>query len=1007
MLKIRRIWRCLGFTTIFLFSAFLKAQDAGSQAGQLWKAATTAFSTGDYANAAANLKAIINSSATTATWLNNAVIPPAPPNRQWLEPVFFMLGAAEFNAKDWPNAITTFNAYRQLFPKSTRLSQVTFSLAQANLLGGHPEDSITLFASLLPLSDYHAKALLLLVQADERAGKGEDAITLLEKEKTAPNVSPELRGKINMRLAMLCFDNKDVAKVASLLQEMDSDILHVQNIVEFNTLATKEGDLFLFHKKVDDALKCYRLVRSNEEIAAIQTRQIEILHQQRNANLVRIQADPLNSSQLQVANKDIDDQIAKDEQVSAKYRDLPPVLPPLYLRIGRAYATEEEFWEAAVVYREIMRRYPSCAESEGALYGSIVAFYKLKQNDRDGALCQTYLTQYPQGKYTDSVRFLRGAAAYNAEDFDNAITYFNDALKSPANNPRREQIELLLGDIKLRQGKYDEAVASYRHYEQDYPETPATGNSAGGSFGTASLGNFEKAEYRIALALVLGGKLDDAEKALDAYLQKYPEGAYVADVEYRLDVIKFANKQYDQVISDSVAWQQKYGTASPLAEVLSLMGDCYASEDRDDEAIKTYTASYQAARSPNVLNYSIFAAAKLLQKHTRWADIVQMFQEFIENNPDHPTAVAAIVWIGRADIKLGKVEQAKQFMADTAKQYLNDPSREAVDEIITQLAQLYAHRHLQLSPPPTAVPPVSPAVLTSASVPPSIGAGLSSADTTLATAASNVQPPVSAAEDPTQALEEILTIPDLDSQATARARILYAKAELARLQRQNEVAKQILLEIGKDFKPEDLSPILLGKVGDCLVQEGQTDQAVSFYNQLMDEYAKSAVVDYAYNGLGQIAYAQKDYQKADRYFSKALDKGLAEGKLKEITLGEAQTLLELNRPEEARPLFEQVASTRAWRGEATALSVFSLGQIEMQLGKFAEANAYYQRVFVAYQGYPDVQAKAYLKSGQAFEKLGRVTEAVNTYSEMLRNPHLSSFPEFSDAKQRLDQLAQK
>src|ERR1700722_1808738 len=143
MSKIRRIGRRLGFTTIFLFSALLKAQDAGSQAGQLWKAATAAFSTGDYANAAVNSKAIINSSATTATWLNNTVIPPAPPNRQWLEPVFFMLGAAEFNAKDWPNAITTFNAYRQLFPKSTRLSQVTFSLAQANLLSGHPRDAIT------------------------------------------------------------------------------------------------------------------------------------------------------------------------------------------------------------------------------------------------------------------------------------------------------------------------------------------------------------------------------------------------------------------------------------------------------------------------------------------------------------------------------------------------------------------------------------------------------------------------------------------------------------------------------------------------------------------------------------------------------------------------------------------------------------------------------------------------------------------------------------------------
>jgi TolA-binding protein len=196
-------------------------------------------------------------------------------------------------------------------------------------------------------------------------------------------------------------------------------------------------------------------------------------------------------------------------------------------------------------------------------------------------------------------------------------------------------------------------------------------------------------------------------------------------------------------------------------------------------------------------------------------------------------------------------------------------------------------------------------------------------------------------------------------------------------------------------------------VGDCLIQNGQPDQAMSFYSLLMDEYAQSSLVDYAYNGLAQIAYDQKDYKKAKRYYFKALDKGLAASKLKEITLGEAMSLLALNRPEEAKPYFEQVASTRAWRGEATALSVFSLGEIQMEEGKFAEANAFYQRVFVAYQKYPAIQAKAYLKSGEAFEKLGKNPEAINTYTEMLNNPNLSSFPETSEAKQRLQQLAQK
>src|SRR5260370_42016411 len=98
------------------------------------------------------------------------------------------------------------------------------------------------------------------------------------------------------------------------------------------------------------------------------------------------------------------------------------------------------------------------------------------------------------------------------------------------------------------------------------------------------------------------------------------------------------------------------------------MGDCYASLGNNDEAAKAYVLSFKAAQSVDVLNYSLFAAAKTLQKQSKWTDIVTLFQDFVKNNPDHPTVVAALLWIGKANIKLGKVEEARSFLADTPKQ---------------------------------------------------------------------------------------------------------------------------------------------------------------------------------------------------------------------------------------------------------------------------------------------------------------------------------------------------
>src|SRR6202008_2119154 len=107
----------------------------------------------------------------------------------------------------------------------------------------------------------------------------------------------------------------------------------------------------------------------------------------------------------------------------------------------------------------------------------------------------------------------------------------------------------------------------------------------------------------------------------------------------------------------------------------------------------------------------------------------------------------------------------------------------------------------------------------------------------------------------------------------------------------------------------------------------------------------------------------------------------------------AKPLLATDKLDDAKKTFEQVASVREWRGESTAFSVFSLGEIEAKRGHWPEANAYFQRGYVAYQKFIPWVAKAYIRSGESFEKMGKTQEAANTYRELLRNEKLSSFAE--------------
>ena len=63
------------------------------------------------------------------------------------------------------------------------------------------------------------------------------------------------------------------------------------------------------------------------------------------------------------------------------------------------------------------------------------------------------------------------------------------------------------------------------------------------------------------------------------------------------------------------------------------------------------------------------------------------------------------------------------------------------------------------------------------------------------------------------------------------------------------------------------------------MSKGKFDPAAAFYQRLMDDFPKSQMVDFAYNGLGEIAYEKKDYPKALRYFTDGSEKIAAAQKL--------------------------------------------------------------------------------------------------------------------------------
>ena len=905
------------------------------------------FQAGNYAQAATELEALVARVELTPQ----------------VEPIFYTIGSAYFNAGDYPRAIAAFKNYRAKFPKGQHAGGASFAIAQSNLLGKNFKEAAAQMAALENDPQLREQALLFEAEAFKAAGKSDDAIRVLEKL-TGRKISTvdEMRGAI--MLAQLYAQKGDGAKALGTLKTIHQKVALADNVVELNALTVDLGDKFYNKQQFKEALACYRHAWPREQVIQLQSERIAGMQRRIEDNLAAVRANPSEIIQLASANNQLKESIAKGQRLRADFEELPSITPAIYLRLGRCFYELDRKWEAVVVNQEILDRFKEGSEREPALFSLIVALADVNQPERAGERCEQYLRDFKNGPNAATVGYLSGAVALQAGDPKAAEKYFSRILETQPKSQFREQIRYLSGNAKFMAGSYNEAVTAYEKYLSEFPK----GASA------------EDVKYRIALCALFAGKYQDAMNQLQDYIAKHPGGSFLPDAKYRLAVCKYAASLYGEVINDCEAWENQFPGNPQLGEVLALLGDAWAANDRESAAIPVYIRSYQTATTDDVMNYSLFAASKLLQKQSAWDKVAELFGGFVQDKPDNPTVVSALYWIGKAKAREGKIEQAKQLAADTIKKYIADPKRDTVEQLITQLAQFCVRKK-------------------------SVVAGVADpGQGDAAPAKPGSATPGSTTTDPDAELDRLLASPANHDSATAQARILFAKAELARLRRQPGEEEKSIAQIASMYKSEDLSPLLLGEVGDYLLRKDRFDQAAGFYQRLRDDFPKSQMVDFAYNGLGEIAYQQKDYEGALREFTDGTKKIVATQKLKDISLGLARTLLALGKLNEAQKAFEQVASVREWRGAATACSVYSLGQIAAKRGRWAEANAYFQRVYVGYQKFLPWVAKAYIASGESFEKLGQTQEATNTYRELLRNEKLANFTEASEARRRLEAL---
>lgn len=945
----------------------IRAQSADSGPEEMFKAGAAAFQAGKYDEAAKNFESVLA----------------AGPTGEALETILFTLASTYFNQKNFTKAEEYYNRCLKEFPDGKNKVKALLAISQIqNQTGRKAQAQETMRKASECTGDLADQAKIAQASMLADSGKPAEAVAVL-KPLIAGGIKNDLSVQATMALTEIESKQGHLDESLQLLDQLQAASNLIDNPLQLDILAVRIGDGFLEKKERRKALRMYAIIRPRQVVIDLQKKRMEEMDRKIADARAEMQSNPKAFMEIQAKVARLQGEANQLKTVLDQFEKLPDTEIPVRLRQAKAYDEMDQKWETILIWESLLESAKDPGIREDALFSIGSAYCGLaRAADADAAL-DKYIAEFPNGKYAEQAQFLKASIALEGGDYAKAETAFgklSGGSGKKSNSPLIEDAMFLVANSQFAQGmdpanpsardKYKAAVESYKKYLTSYPN---------GKYA-------EECLYRIPLSWFQAGDYGKALEEFPKYLKKYPAGTFAGDVGYRVALCYQAANKYDEVIRLSDEWVKKHNGEAMQAEVMALKGDAYAAKEMPAESAAAYRESVELADSDDLLKYSLFQANTQYQKTNNWDEIGAMFSRFAERHPDHPAATAAVYWVSKAKIKQGKPEEAKKYLADKIKITIDDRRKDAVEQLLSLLAQTCSKRPrpslIQTGPPPAPTPTPNPA-----------------ASPTPRPSATPL-PPYDAEGDFAKYLSE----GSAGSSPLAKARVRYALAQLAGSTKKPERQKELMASIYKDFTADQLSAMLLAECGDIALAKGDNDKAESFYKELMNSFPKSDLLEYAYYGMGEVALARNQPSEAIRWFDDAVDKANADAKLADITYGKGRALLSQSKYDEAKKIFEQVAGTKEWRGEVTAKALLSIGELEEKRGKPDVAIQYYQRVFVAYQRFPNVVIPAYLKAADAFIKLGKPEDAAKDLRDLLSKPRLAAMPQAEEARKKLESL---
>jgi len=459
------------------------------------------------------------------------------------------------------------------------------------------------------------------------------------------------------------------------------------------------------------------------------------------------------------------------------------------------------------------------------------------------------------------------------------------------------------------------------------------------------------AAYWRGMAFSLDKKFARAREALSGCLKRFPGGPCAGSAAFRKAYCAQQMGDYTASIKELRAFLRAYPGHEEASEARILLGDALMNEGKLQEGI----SALQSIRREDTRFYEegFFKAAKalkLLEEHGRLLDQMRAFQSANPRSPRVAEAVFQIGWVHRQN---GSPEKAREAYWQAIRELGDDPAIRSVEDLFPALAKLYRDDEKDYL-----------------------------------TLLSNLEQEARKTSRPALAM-----------------RALWAQADAVKRSDPGH-SRALLLEACKFSDVQTTSPLLLADFARALRDAGNPRESLQLFRDLVKWNPSAPEKALALAAIGFARIEEGDELEALALFSRLENEVPGSAETGRVLLAKAGIEERLGRKAAARKTLEALLSARTSSGKEKAEGLFRIGQIHMAEGKPGLAIPYFQRIYVMHGRWRDWVAKAYLRSGEAFETLKDSESARKTYEELTQREDLADLPEFPAARKRLEALGE-